>query len=175
GVLERADQGRGENGDIGEGEVEALGPGGRDRVGAVGGEEKRTVLHRLGHGRTVRQHRLVGDRPSPELEAVGPGDQGLQFGPDPIIGTVGSIVAREGLEVQELGGASQRRPNQAKGYSWKYRCRVVSGIIARQGPREPSEPTTYRASMRSSSPSTVVAATQGRSLSISPRRVSDTE
>src|SRR5699024_6424158 len=48
------------------------------------------------------------------------------------------------------------------------------GIIARQGPREPSEPTTYRASMRSSSPSTVVAATQGRSLSISPRRVSDT-
>src|SRR5699024_2946223 len=82
---------------------------------------------------------------------------------------------REETSTSWLAGASQRMPNQAKGYSWKYRCRVVSGIIARQGPREPSEPTTYRASMRSSSPSTVVAATQGRSLSISPRRVSDTE
>src|SRR3954470_6560955 len=101
----------GEDVDVGGGEVETLGAGGRDGVGGVAGEEQAAVLHRLADEAAHRDDAFLEDLAllEPEALALGPG---LQLRPDPVVGPVVGRVVRVALEVETLdagrAGADQR-------------------------------------------------------------------
>ena len=59
---EEVGQGVGEQSDVGEGEVQALGAGGRHDVRRVAGEEQVAVAHRRGDEAAHRRDALVADR-----------------------------------------------------------------------------------------------------------------
>ena len=83
----------GEHGDVGDGQVQALGAGRRHDVRGVAGEEQPLVPHRLGDEAAHRGDRLLQDRPVPQLPAVGGREPRAQLGPDPLVGPCLDVVA----------------------------------------------------------------------------------
>jgi hypothetical protein len=105
-VPDEADQGGGEGGHVGDGEVEALRAGGRHDMGRVPGEEQTVVAHGRGDETAHRGDRLFQDRPGGQLPA-GNFQPRLQLSPDAVVGPVGDVLVGGYLEVEaaDLGRA----------------------------------------------------------------------
>ena len=98
-LLEQPHQRGGQQGHVGDGEVEALGAGRRHDVRGVAGEEQPAAAHRGADERAHRQHRLLGDRAGVELPAV-EGEARREVVPDPVVGPVLDLLVGVDLQVE---------------------------------------------------------------------------
>jgi hypothetical protein len=97
--FEQAGQRRGQGGHIGDGQVEALGPGGRHDVRGVTRQEQPLVAHGRGDEAAHRRDGLLRDRallqvPARHAQPV------AQLGPDPVIGPPLDLLVGRHLQVQ---------------------------------------------------------------------------
>jgi len=140
-VLEQAGQRLGQGGHVGEGQVEALGPGGRHDVRRVTRQEQPPVVHGRGDEAAHRRDGLLRDRaflqvPSRHAEAV------PQLGPDPVIGPPLDLLVGRHLQIQpaDLGCAHrvQREAVLVPGVDELVRGRRHGGQDAEPGVRVPA-------------------------------------
>ena len=97
--VEGAERG-GEDTDVGYGEVESFGAGGRDDVGGVAGEEEAAVLHRLNDEATHSGNGFLGDGAFGEFPAVAGGEALVEFAPDAVIGPEREIFVGRALQIE---------------------------------------------------------------------------
>src|SRR5271166_4809523 len=97
-------EGAGEDADVGDGEVQSLGAGGRDDVGGVTGEEEITALHGLDDEAAHRRNPLLGYGTFGEFPVAVGLKAGVEFLPDAAVGPILDVFFGIALDVETADG-----------------------------------------------------------------------
>jgi hypothetical protein len=100
GVCIESAEGFGEDADVGYGEVESFGAGGRDDVCGVAGEEKAAELHGLDDEAAHAGDGFLDDGTFGEFPAVMRGEALVEFAPDAMIGPERKVFIGRALEIE---------------------------------------------------------------------------
>ena len=100
-------EGPGEDADVRDGEVEALGAGRRDDVGGVAGQDQASVAHGFVDVTAHRCNGLGGDRAAVQRPVGVDGEAGVEFVPDAVVGPVVGVGPSRDLQVEagDMDGA----------------------------------------------------------------------
>jgi hypothetical protein len=115
--LKVLDQGLGQHDHVGDGQVHALGPGGRHDVGGVAGQEQPAVAHGLGDEAAQRRDRLLERRAARDPGAGFRAQAQAQLVPEPLVAPVLDLLVETALDVVAAAGG-ERIEARAKPRSW---------------------------------------------------------